>query len=126
MAKFAVLFALLGVASATFLRRDIPELPAKEKDGSFATQGNACQACSHFAQQSEAYSNSCVCYAANVKAFGATAGGFKTEMSDPEDWKWTCTADSIVIGSNYKPCNFGNEGRMYSNQFGDVVDPNAK
>merc|ERR1719389_827443 len=108
----ALAFLLLAApALATSLARELPthagkfgepplpsvELPAKEDD------------------------KACVCFAANMKAFGATSGGFDMASTDNDDWHFTCNGDTI--GEMWTPC-FPSSGSAYEDNFGDKFDPN--
>merc|ERR550514_747501 len=97
------------------------ELPEKEGDKAYASKDSACQACKFHGTSSCAMYKTCVCFSVNVKAFGATSGGFGMAGSDNDDWHFTCNGDTI--GDMYTRC-FPDTGADYVDNFGDKCDPN--
>ena len=95
--------------------------PEADRDGAFKSQGDACAACKFAATRSCAMYKTCKCFAANVKAFGATSGGFDTAQTDADDWHFTCNGDNI--GAMWTEC-FPSTGAQYVDLFGDKFDPN--
>merc|ERR1719421_957477 len=99
-----LLLGLLSVAPAAGLHlREDPALPEKDGDKAYKSQADACGACKFYSSRSGAMKAFCQCYAANTKAFGATAGGFAMAASDQDDWHWACSI-TPAIGENFKLC----------------------
>mmetsp|Transcript_57146 Transcript_57146/g.101342 ORF Transcript_57146/g.101342 Transcript_57146/m.101342 type:complete len:147 (+) Transcript_57146:58-498(+) len=90
--------------------------PVKGGDGAFKTKGDACQACKYAATGSCAMYKTCICYATNAHfaVYGIPS------PTDTDNWHWACGDEG---GSKYEVCFTPN--KLYEDEFGDKVDPNA-
>uniref|UniRef100_A0A7S1WIM6 Uncharacterized protein n=1 Tax=Alexandrium catenella TaxID=2925 RepID=A0A7S1WIM6_ALECA len=118
--------ARLAASAGAAARRAPPPtpvgaMPARDKDGAFATKADACAACKYVATGSCAMYKTCTCYAAN--AFFKTAG--LPEPTDGSNWKWACGNEG---GDKYELCfkvTWSESQQIYQDSFGDAVDPNS-
>jgi hypothetical protein len=97
----------------------VGEMPDKDEDGAYKSQGDACQACKFQATGSCAMYATCRCHATNTVFSGAGI-----EPSDKHNWRWACSNEG---GEKYKMCFQGGEvstAGKYQDAFGDMVDPN--
>mmetsp|Transcript_37897 Transcript_37897/g.100254 ORF Transcript_37897/g.100254 Transcript_37897/m.100254 type:complete len:148 (+) Transcript_37897:81-524(+) len=134
-AVLAVLFALALPAGARTLSSQrasaraakphpppapVGEMPEKDADGAYKSQGDACQACKFQATGSCAMYATCRCHATNTFFSGAGV-----EATDQHNWRWACSSEG---GEKYQMCFKGGEvssNTVYMDAFGDEVDPNA-
>merc|ERR1719310_2290584 len=80
-----------------------------QKDGTYKSKADACNACKYAATGSCAMYNTCRCYASNA-AFPMPA------TAEPNNWVWACGGDDV----KYKLC-FGSS-TDFTDNFGDKID----